>query len=118
MNIGESMDAQNRAIVQLQKENADLTKQVVILKQSLDGAALILADNNELRKELQKLRDMLTKSDGRQTPRSGSHIDTGIGQISYSCSGSIDLQELMNELEKVIKNNGVRDTIRILAMAV
>lgn len=75
----------------------------------------LLIQNIELIAEVEKLRHLLHISNGTTNRRNGNNIDTGIGQISYSVGGSIDVQELMNELEKCIKNNGVRNTISILA---
>jgi hypothetical protein len=102
--------------------NDELLKRVYKLEDDNKYLSFLVRDltveRTELIKENQKLTDMLAKATGVQNRRHGKNIDTGIGEISYSISGSIDMQELMEYLEKVIKNNGVKDTIRILAMAV
>jgi len=77
-----------------------------------------------LKKENQDLKERLTWSDknlqkavSHKKITNGKIIDCGIGEIGISFSGSIDLIELINELEMCIKGNGIKDTIRILAMA-
>lgn len=126
MNIGETIEAQNKTIITLQTQNAELVKKIAELQKfnqnvmmNADTSLIRLrSETEELKKEVQKLQGNLNKFAGAPQTRSRDNIDAGIGHIGYSCSGSIDLLELMETLKSVIKSNGVRDTIRILAMAV
>lgn len=64
---------------------------------------------NDLYKEFEdKIEDL------EEELKEQKKIDTGIGTINYSTSGSIDSIELMEELAECIKNNGVRYTINVL----
>jgi hypothetical protein len=70
----------------------------------------------ELENEIVSLAQKLGAVMGSRQRTFGRRIDCGIGELGISCSGSIDIVELIEELELCIKSNGIKQTIRILAM--
>jgi hypothetical protein len=97
--------------MQYTEDDAKLLHDKIKMIQELEN------ENEELENEIVILTHKLGAVIGSRQRTFGRRIDCGIGELGISCSGSIDIVELIEELELCIKSNGIKDTIRILAMA-
>lgn len=91
-----------------------LLKKIDYLK---ENCQILEKENAQLRHEFKKVNDEWIKIIRPQQKTSRNQIDCGIGQIGISFSGSIDIKELIDNLEECIKNNGVKYTIDVLNAA-